>query len=86
MNANWNTDPAYFRVVMSLFGKFFISCSLGLIYFYTAELFPTSTRSAAVGLCSTISKFGSFAGPVLAEMVSYNNFHQLKFDNLSWQT
>ena len=79
MNANWNTDPAYFRVVMSLFGKFFISCSFGLVYFYTAELFPTSTRSAAVGLCSTISKFGSFAGPALAEMVSYNRFHQLEF-------
>jgi len=62
------SDPTYIRMVTSLLGKFFVSCSLGLIYFYTAELFPTSTRSSAVGLCSTMSKFGSFAAPALAAL------------------
>ena len=58
-------------MVTSLIGKFFITASLGMIYLYTSEMFPTSTRSAAVGLCATMSKFGSIAAPVLAEVVNY---------------
>ena len=58
-------------MMLSIIGKFFISCSLGLIYLYTSEMFPTSTRSAALGMCATMSKFGSIAAPALAEVVSH---------------
>jgi len=61
-------DPTIIRMVTSLLGKCFISGSLGVIYLYTSEMFPTSTRSAAVGLCATMSKFGSIAAPALAEV------------------
>jgi len=61
-------DPTYFRMILSITGKFFVTCSLGLIYLYTSEMFPTSTRSAALGMCATMSKFGSIAAPALAEV------------------
>jgi len=62
------TDSTFIQMVTSLIGKFFITASLGVIYLYTSEMFPTSTRSAAVGLCATMSKFGSIAAPALAEV------------------
>ena len=64
-------DPAYVRVIFSLIGKFFITSVFGVIYSYTVELFPTSTRSAAVGFCSTSARIGGILAPILAEAVRY---------------
>merc|ERR550517_2251075 len=56
-------DLFVLRIVASLIAKFFITTVLATIYSYTAELFPTSSRSTAVGLCSTASKIGGVVAP-----------------------
>jgi len=38
-------------VILSMVGKLSISISFCIIHTFSAELFPTSTRSLAVGLC-----------------------------------
>ena len=58
---------------MAIAGKFFVSASLGLIYLNTSEMFPTSTRSAVLGMCATMSKVGSMVAPSLAELVNLVN-------------
>jgi len=59
-------DPPVIRIVFSLIGKFFITCVLAVNFSYTIELFPTSTRNAVVGLCSTMDKVGGILAPSLA--------------------
>jgi len=46
---------------LSLIGKMAISGSFAIIYNYTAELFPTTARSTAVGACSMAARVGSIA-------------------------
>ena len=62
---------------MAVAGKFFVSASLGLIYLYTSEMFPTATRSAVLGMCATMSKVGSIVAPSLAELVNLANISYL---------
>lgn len=50
-------------------GKFFVTASFGLIYLYTAELFPTVARNVGVGSCSMIARFGSTIAPFVKELV-----------------
>jgi len=40
----------------------------GTLFSYTAELFPTSTRSSTMGVCSSMGKVGAILAPSLAEM------------------
>jgi len=56
-------DPPMIRIVFSLVGKFFIICVLATNLSYTTEVFPTSTRSAVVGICSTMDKLGGIIAP-----------------------
>lgn len=44
-------------------GKFGIAAAFAIIYLYTGELHPTEIRSTAVGLCSTMARFGGIAAP-----------------------
>nr|XP_058939585.1 solute carrier family 22 member 16 isoform X2 [Kogia breviceps] len=50
-------------VVATMAGKFSIGAAFGLIYLYTAELYPTIVRSLAVGSGSTVGRVGSIAAP-----------------------
>jgi len=61
-------DPPAIRICFSLIGKFFITCVLAVNFSYTIELFPTSTRSAVIGLCSTMDKIGGILAPSLASI------------------
>jgi len=61
-------DPTMYRVVCSMIGKFFTSFILGCVYAYTSELFPTNSRSAAVGLCSTFGRIGGILAPIVADL------------------
>lgn len=58
-----------YQVVCSLCGKFFTAYILGCVYSYTSELFPTNSRSAAVGLCSTFGRIGGILAPIVANLV-----------------
>nr|KAF6463119.1 solute carrier family 22 member 16 [Molossus molossus] len=45
-------------------GKFAIGSAFGLIYLYTAELYPTMIRTQAMGSGSMVSRAGSIIAPL----------------------
>ena len=51
-----------------LLGKLGVTWTFGNIYIYTSELFPTSTRTACVGACSTSGRIGSILSPYIASL------------------
>ncbi|KAM9317102.1 solute carrier family 22 member 16 [Gastrophryne carolinensis] len=50
-------------IIMSMAGKFSIGTAFGLIYLYTAELYPTVVRTLAVGSGSMWCRLGSVVAP-----------------------
>ena len=56
---------------MFLIGKGAISGALAVVYVFTAELFPTSVRGAAVGTCSTFGRLGAVITPWISGQVSF---------------
>ena len=46
-------------------GKFSIGGAFALLFVYTAEMFPTTHRGVALGLCSTSARFGGVAAPAV---------------------
>ena len=54
------------KIALALIGKFGASASFGIVYLYTAELYPTQIRSTAVGMCSMMARIGGFAAPQVA--------------------
>uniref|UniRef100_A0A6J0U8J4 Solute carrier family 22 member 16 n=1 Tax=Pogona vitticeps TaxID=103695 RepID=A0A6J0U8J4_9SAUR len=50
-------------VLANMAGKFAIGVAFGLIYLYTAELYPTVARSLAVGSGSMMCRVGSVVAP-----------------------
>ncbi|XP_065352741.1 organic cation transporter protein [Cloeon dipterum] len=50
-------------LILFLTGKVGITASFGIIYVYTAELYPTPMRSASVGACSMMARFGAMVAP-----------------------
>ena len=56
------------RLVFSLIGKFGSSAAFAIVFLFTAELFPTSMRNSAVGMCSTLARFGGILAPTVAQL------------------
>lgn len=52
--------------ILVLFGKFGSSAAFNITYMYTAELYPTNIRNSAMGICSTMARFGGIASPWIA--------------------
>ncbi|XP_045699877.1 solute carrier family 22 member 16 [Phyllostomus hastatus] len=50
-------------MLTSMVGKFAIGSVFGLIYLYTAELYPTMIRTQAIGSGSMVSRAGSIIAP-----------------------
>lgn len=57
-------------VILGVLGKGCITASFALVYFYTAEIYPTVMRSVGVGACSTFARIGAMIAPFVAEFVS----------------
>ncbi|XP_023601102.1 solute carrier family 22 member 16 [Myotis lucifugus] len=53
----------FWIMVTTMAGKFAIGAAFGLIYLYTAELYPTVIRTQAVGSGSMVSRAGSIMAP-----------------------
>ncbi|XP_046742427.1 uncharacterized protein LOC124409078 [Diprion similis] len=64
-----STSLYWVAIVLFLIGKFAITAAFGILYVYTAELFPTAVRSCAVGLSSTMARIGAMIAP-FAPMLS----------------
>ena len=45
------------------------TAAFGVIYMYTAELYPTVVRNGAMGTSSCIARFGGMAAPYIASTV-----------------
>nr|XP_002714959.1 solute carrier family 22 member 16 isoform X1 [Oryctolagus cuniculus] len=55
----------YFGVIAAtIFARFFIGSTFGLVYLYTAELYPTVVRSLAMGTSNMVCRVGSILAPV----------------------
>ena len=48
---------------IKILGKFGSTAVFGLLYLYTAELYPTEIRGTAIGLCCMLSRLGGIAAP-----------------------
>lgn len=59
-------------IVLFLVGKIGITASFGVLYVYTAELYPTVMRSAGVGASSTFARVGAMLAPFAPLLVSFN--------------
>ena len=64
-------DDINYRLVFSLVGKFGSAAAFSNVFLYTAELFPTSMRNSAVGMCSTLARFGGILAPTVAQLGYY---------------
>ncbi|XP_060094229.1 solute carrier family 22 member 16 [Heteronotia binoei] len=56
-------DFKILNIIANMVGKFTIGVAFGLIYLYTAELYPTVVRSLAVGSGSMVCRVGSVVAP-----------------------
>lgn len=62
-------DYAYTLMVISLIGRLFMSAVFAVVILHTLELFPTSNRSTAQGLSSTMANVGSISAPYIVDLL-----------------
>ncbi|XP_071818787.1 organic cation transporter protein-like isoform X2 [Apostichopus japonicus] len=53
------------KFVIGMIGKSAISATFGIIFVFTAELFPTPLRGVMLGLCSMTSRIGGMVCPLI---------------------
>ncbi|XP_021409490.2 solute carrier family 22 member 16 isoform X1 [Lonchura striata] len=71
-------------ILANMAGKFSIGVAFGLIYLYTAELYPTIVRSLAVGSGSMMCRVGSVVAPFCVYLRSVWIFMPLVGTCLLW--
>jgi MFS family permease len=54
---------------VAMVGRLCIGAVYSVIILYTAELFPTANRNAAVGTSSTMSHVGSILAPYIVDLL-----------------
>ena len=59
------------KISLVMVGRLFASFGFGLVYLYTSELFPTEIRSTAVGISSTIARFGGIIAILMEPLNNY---------------
>jgi len=63
--------PEYYfwiRMTLALVGKMGASAAFAVVFVYTAELFHTPVRNSALGMCSTLARFGALLAPTVADL------------------
>ena len=59
-----SVDPLIVTMI-ALIGKTAIAGTFGVIFNYTAELYPTQIRATGFGFCSAMGRIGSIAAPLV---------------------
>ncbi|XP_022095297.1 organic cation transporter protein-like [Acanthaster planci] len=71
-------------VVMAVFGKFCITCSFGVAFLYSTEIFPTPVRNIGFGMSSFCGRVGSIVAPFVVYLDKVSHFIPLNiFGGLS---
>ena len=63
-------DASYISISLAMVGKLCISASFGIIYVFSAELFPTVVRNVGVGTASLFARVGGVVAPYIGQLVS----------------
>ncbi|XP_061596477.1 organic cation/carnitine transporter 2-like [Cololabis saira] len=61
-------------MALEMLGKFGVTTGAGLMFAYTAELYPTVLRNTAAGICMCVSRVGSCIAPFLLHLSVYSKF------------
>ncbi|XP_072018557.1 organic cation transporter protein-like [Amphiura filiformis] len=64
-------EPGTAMTAVAMLGKFCITATFGIVYVYSAELFPTVVRSAGVGISSMASRAGGILAPLILILDEY---------------
>ena len=56
-----------------MIGKIGASAGFGIVYQYSAELFPTVVRNAGMGSSSCLARVGGMIAPYVADLVGVNS-------------
>ncbi|XP_071115919.1 organic cation transporter protein-like isoform X1 [Haliotis cracherodii] len=68
------SDIVWLKTALVMIGKFGITGSYSTVYLYASEMFPTSIRNHALGMCSFFENIGSMAAPsmvIAAKKMTY---------------
>ncbi|XP_064463260.1 organic cation transporter protein-like isoform X2 [Ornithodoros turicata] len=66
-------DLSWLKTSFAMLGKFLITASFGILYVYTAEIYPTLVRNVGVGTCSIVSLTAAIVAPFLRELGTATN-------------
>ncbi|KAH3819708.1 organic cation transporter protein-like [Dreissena polymorpha] len=66
-----NENQHWITVMLPNIGKFGISAAFAIIWFWTAELFPTVVRSSGVGSSNMMGRLGSMLCPYIVEIGTF---------------
>ncbi|XP_064473670.1 organic cation transporter protein-like [Ornithodoros turicata] len=61
-------DKLWLKITFAMIGKFLITASYGILYVYSAEIYPTVVRQIGMGSSSTIARFGAIIAPFVKEL------------------
>ncbi|XP_051902140.1 solute carrier family 22 member 5-like isoform X2 [Hippocampus zosterae] len=62
----------YVALALEMTGKFGFTMAFGIVYIYTAELYPTVLRNLGMGICSSAARIGSITAPYVIYLGTYN--------------
>lgn len=66
-------DLLWLKISLAMIGKFCITASFGIIYVFSAEIYPTVVRNVGVGSSSTCARIGSMVAPFVKELGKATN-------------
>ena len=68
--ASWCTAGTAQLLAAAFAGKFFVTAAFAIAFLYGAELFPTGSRSSAMGLLSLSARLGGMLAPFVPKAAS----------------
>ncbi|KAI3963228.1 hypothetical protein MKX01_030358 [Papaver californicum] len=68
MGTMWFSGAFFVRMVYGILGIFGMAGAYNLLFIYTAELFPTVVRNAALGCATQASQMGAILAPLVVVM------------------